>query len=502
MDRKHEMEDGMAQLAALQERVVEMRATKMAEAALAKAKATVDDAKDAIKKAQVAEKTLKEVNEGIDGKVTAMVKQMRKLQNTMVRMRESIVQQQRASTAQQQKDAAEIAALLEIVQGVADGAQKSMEVAQGIVRTAEADLQKLRGVSARLLRMKPGKGKEAAGAGAGAAGGAGRGAGAAAGLLSLHGVVRPRLPLESTGAMPFNVRACAFLCVCANCCAHAGGSSAAVEAVGAQGPIPASFNVANARIVTSAPAKPFRGRMVQSASARSSGTGGEEQVAVTEQAQGDATGEGGGDGEAHVGGGIGADNQAEGIGAEGQAEGIGAEGQAEGIGAEGQAEGIGAEGQAEGIGAEGQTEGTAAGEGGAGAGARGKRKSGGGSSDAISRSSSAPSPLGLCLSPLLVGLHPSPNIGYSNLTLLASAASSSHSGTVREEWVPPKFQVGDRVETSIGGSATLYAAIVKECLDARPPYTYKIDFVTYDKANSAKIYHEEDLFLVDLQGMY
>lgn len=221
-------DDIKRQLAALQEKVVEMRATKMAEDALGKAQSVVANATNAMKEAQTktASSTAKvkaaeeALEAAVDGHETAMLTQLCKMDETMTGMQDAIaqcVQQQRASTAQQQKDAAEMAALLEMVQGVADGAQKSIEAAQGIMRNATADLEKLREVSARILRMKPGQGNgvAAAGAGAGAVGGAGRGAGGAPGLLSLHGVVS-RQASDRTGAMHCQLCVRASLCVCAN----------------------------------------------------------------------------------------------------------------------------------------------------------------------------------------------------------------------------------------------------------------------------------------------
>ena len=235
-------DDIKRKMAALQDQQVELRVTKRAEESLAKTREVVAQAKDAMEQVQaqteaiiVKVKSVEEALEAvINGHETVMLGQFCKMENTMTGIQDEIdacVQHQMVSTVQQQKDTAEMASLLEMVQGVADGAQKSIEAAQGIMRNATTDLEKLREVSTRLLRMTPDQGNGPAGAAAGAVtgagvvvvGGGGRCAGATPGLLSLHGLVRQKKSLYRTGAMHFQLYAYAS-CVSAliNCCTNTG----------------------------------------------------------------------------------------------------------------------------------------------------------------------------------------------------------------------------------------------------------------------------------------
>ena len=395
-------EDGIkAQIASLQDQANQLRreanqlrAQELAKAAIAAAEAKAKAAVDAAEaKTATAVQALDEMNTAIDSSLST-AEETAKLLKALVHV--CVQKQQATSLLQQQHNAAEMQAVLNIVTGAADGTED-------LIRSANDHLVNLQGARDRLLLMKPGKDKEPAVAAAGAGGGAG-----------------PSDALQR------------------------------------------NFAFHQVKIIKSAPSSRTTALRGQGGAASPGRLAAQEGGMYFDEVRG---AEGAGE---------------EQLGAQG-VQGAGTEQ----LGAQG-AQGAGAEQQ----GAQGAR--------------RLKRKTRSTSSEAKSpnvgehmlRSSSSQglspsfSPLGAYLSPLIPDMTSPGHASCSNLTLLAATASCNSAGVYVRA---PLFEVGDRIETSIEGSEVFYAAHVEKILTATSPFAYKVKFVQYDPANSAKSYMEDTM---------
>jgi hypothetical protein len=133
--------------------------------------------------------------------------------------------------------------------------------------------------------------------------------------------------------------------------------------------------------------------------------------------------------------------------------------------------------------------------------------------------SSANTPPGVRLSPLLRLNTSSPGVGYTDLLLRAahvlSSNASSDSGaavlsnapnlllehgkeTEREQdrsqgTLLGKYGLGNQVMTPVRGSTIMYTGKITAVLTTKPPHTYKIKFADDDPAAHADIHKEQDI---------
>jgi hypothetical protein len=133
--------------------------------------------------------------------------------------------------------------------------------------------------------------------------------------------------------------------------------------------------------------------------------------------------------------------------------------------------------------------------------------------------SSANTPPGVRLSPLLRLNTSSPGIGYTDLLLTAahvlSCNASSDSGAAVLSNAPnlllehgketeqeqdgsqgtllAKYGLGNQVMTPVRGSTIMYTGKITAVLTTKPPHTYKIKFADHDPAADADIYKEQDI---------